>query len=137
MSQVVIKVGFLKGSVMQFSVYSIRSKLPWRAQLQAFEANQSGGQIHSSILGAGGAVLRSEQDQGRQGGSHIPEHHRTGELLTVTEYLFTTETHGAVPKEAHRRLEDVIQAQEAGHGSKVSFWQQTGESVAIDILGRL
>ena len=62
MSQVVIKVGFLKGSVMQFSVYCIRSKLPWRARLQAFEANQSGGRMHISILGAGGAVLRSEQD---------------------------------------------------------------------------
>ena len=133
MSQVVIKVGFLKGSVMQFSVYCIRSKLPWRARLLAFEANQSGGQIHSSILGAGGAVLRSEQDQGGQAGSHTPEHHRTGELLTVTEYLFATGTQGA---EAHGCLEDVIQAQVAGRGSKVSFWQQTGESVAIDILGR-
>ena len=99
----------------------------------AIEANQSGGQIHSSILGAGGAVLRSEQDQGGQAGSHTPEHHRTGELLTVTEYLFATGTCGA---EAHGCLEDVIQAQVAGRGSKVSFWQQTGESVAIDILGR-
>ena len=65
---------------------------------------------------AGGAVLRSEQDQGGQAGSHTPEHHRTGELLTVTEYLFATGTRGAVPKEAHGCLEDVIQAQGGHHG---------------------
>ena len=49
-----------------------------------FGAVRPGDRIHSSILGVGGAVLRRTH---RQVGSHIPEHHWMGELLTVMEYL--------------------------------------------------
>ena len=58
-----------------------------------------------SILGVGGAVLRRTHGQV---GSHVPEHHWMGELLTVMEYLIATETVGAVPNEAHGHLEGVL-----------------------------
>ena len=70
-----------------------------------FGAVRPGDRIHSSILGVGGAVLRRTH---RQVGSHVPEHHWMGELLTVIEYLIATETVGAVPKEAHGHLEGVL-----------------------------
>ena len=85
--------------------------------MQQFGPVRPGDRIHSSIPRVGGAVLRRTHGQV---GSHIPEHHRMGELLTVMEYLTATETVGAVPKEAHGCLEG-LRAQEGGHGSEVSF----------------
>ena len=138
-SQEATKVGFHEGSVAQISVYYVRSKLPWRMRLLGFGVVRPWGRIHSSILEAGGVVLRSEWDQGGQVGSSIPECHRTGELLTFTEYLIATEPRGAAPKEAHGCLERVLWFQEDGHGSEVSFSPASAAAWGVHghIFGRL
>ena len=133
-SQVATKVGSPEGSVAQFQFTTYAASYHGGCDGGAVGAIRPGGRIHCSILGKGGAVLRSKRDQGRQASSSIPECDRLGELLSFTKYLIATETRGAVlkklmdvPRNYHEPKKVVMAARFTFH----QRLQQPGESVAM------